>query len=72
MRQGIRQDAFLRLNHRPFNQILNLTYISRPGMTLKRSHGVGRNAVDLLSHPPAENLHEVPFRDDLVLACAGG
>jgi len=41
-------------------------------MTLKRSHGVGRNAVDLLSHPPAENLHEVPFRDDLVLACAGG
>src|SRR6266436_4535093 len=42
-----------------FHQILQLADVARPRIPLEGGHGFRRNAVDLLSHPAAKQLHEM-------------
>src|ERR1700757_2888798 len=48
-----------RKDHRAFHQVLQLADVSRPRIPLKGSHGFRRNAIDLLPHPAAKQLHEM-------------
>src|SRR6267154_3121641 len=42
-----------------FHQVLQLADVARPGVRLERSHGFRSNAIDLLPHAAAKQLHEM-------------
>src|SRR5580693_7760984 len=53
------EHAVTRKDNRPFHQVLQLTNVARPRIPLEGSHGFRRNAVDLLPHAAAKQLHEM-------------
>src|ERR1700676_229965 len=48
-----------RKDNRAFHQVLQLANVARPRIPLEGSHGFRRNAVDLLPHAAAKQLHEM-------------
>ena len=48
-----------RKDNRAFHQVLQLADVARPGIQLVGSHGFRRNAIDLLSHAAAKQIHEM-------------
>src|ERR1700757_1200233 len=57
--QRVWEHAVPRKDHRAFHQVLQLAYVPRPRIPLEGSHGFWRNAVDLLPHAAAKQLHEM-------------
>src|SRR5713226_6589087 len=53
------EHAVPRKDHRAFHQVLQLANVARPRIPLEGSHGFRRNAIDLLPHPAAKQLHEM-------------
>ena len=53
------EHAVPRKDHRAFHQVLQLADVARPRIPLEGSHGFRRNAVDLLPHAAAKQLHEM-------------
>src|SRR5712692_10845650 len=53
------EHAVPRKDNSAFYQVLQLANIARPRIPLEGSHGFRRNAVDLLPHPAAKQLHEM-------------
>src|SRR6266849_9360119 len=53
------EHAVPRKYHRALHQILQLANVARPRIPLEGSHGFWRNAVALLPHAAAKQLHEM-------------
>src|SRR5712671_7546200 len=61
------EHAVPRKDNRAFHQVLQLADVARPGIPLEGSHGFRRNAVDLLPHAAAKQLHEMCHKGGNVL-----
>src|SRR5580658_735540 len=66
--QRVWEYAIARQNNRTFNQILQFADVARPGIPLEGSHGFWMDAIDLLTHAAAENLHEMRHKRGNVFA----
>jgi len=53
----ILEHTVARKDNGAFHQVLQLADVSRPGVRLEGSHGFRRNAIDLLPHATAKQLH---------------
>src|SRR6202140_4650149 len=53
------EHAVPRKDNGALQQVLQLANVARPGVPLEGSHGFRRNAVDLLPHAAAKQLHEM-------------
>src|SRR6267154_6317717 len=57
--QRVWEHTVPRKDHRAFHQVLQLANVARPRIPLEGTHGFRRNAVDLLPHAAAKQLHEM-------------
>src|ERR1700683_3856589 len=53
------EHAVPRKDNGALHQVLQLANVARPRIPLEGSHGFRRNAVDLLAHAAAKQLHEM-------------
>src|ERR1700678_2060928 len=58
-RQRIWKHPIIRQDHRALDHVLQFAYVAGPSIGLECCHGLWRNIIDRLAHPPAEDIDEL-------------